>query len=60
MFNSGMRILKTVAISSLLLTLIPPANAAEPTITVMSRNLYLGADVGVAMELIPDSVIPFN
>ena len=49
-----MRILKTVAISSLLLTLIPPANAAEPTITVMSRNLYLGADVGVAMELIPD------
>ena len=49
-----MRILKSVAISSFLLTLIAPANAAEPTVTVMSRNLYLGSDVGVAMELIPD------
>jgi len=30
------------------------AQAAEPTFTVMSRNIYLGADVGVALELIPD------
>jgi hypothetical protein len=33
---------------------IPSANAAEPTVTVMSRNIYLGADVGVALELIPN------
>lgn len=31
-----------------------PAQAAEPTFTVMSRNIYLGADVGVALELIPN------
>lgn len=30
------------------------AQAAEPTFTVMSRNIFLGADVGVALELIPD------
>ena len=33
---------------------IPSANSAEPTVTVMSRNIYLGADVGVALELIPN------
>ena len=33
---------------------ISSANSAEPTVTVMSRNIYLGADVGVALELIPN------
>ena len=33
---------------------ISSANSAEPTVTVMSRNIYLGADVGVALALIPN------
>ena len=39
------------------ITFLPllPASAEEPyRITVMSRNLYLGADVGVALEKIPN------
>jgi len=40
---------------SVLLIPLPHAKASEPyQITVMSRNIYLGADVGVALELIPD------
>ncbi|MFM8235773.1 MAG: endonuclease/exonuclease/phosphatase family protein, partial [Actinomycetota bacterium] len=40
---------------ALLLIPLPHAKAEEPyQITVMSRNIYLGADVGVALELIPD------
>jgi len=38
----------------LALTAITPAQAAEEPLTVASRNLYLGADVGVALELMPD------
>lgn len=38
-----------------LLIPLPKLSAAEPyQVTVLSRNLYLGADVGVALELIPD------
>lgn len=33
---------------------ISPASAADNQLTVMSRNLYLGADVGIALEKIPD------
>lgn len=40
---------------ALLFIPIAPAHSEEPyRITVMSRNLYLGADVGVALELIPN------
>ena len=43
-------------IASITWTIFTPisAQATEPTLTVMSRNIYLGADVGVALELIPD------
>lgn len=30
------------------------AHAEEDSLTVLSRNIYLGADVGVALELLPD------
>lgn len=40
---------------ALLLLPIAKIEAAEPyQVTVMSRNLYLGSDVGVALELIPN------
>ncbi|MFY8255134.1 MAG: hypothetical protein ACOVLF_04265, partial [Candidatus Planktophila sp.] len=38
----------------LVATPITPAHADEDSFTVMSRNIYLGADVGVALELIPN------
>lgn len=47
---------KFVALLSVVF-LIPltPAHSVEPyQVTVMSRNLYLGSDVGVAMKLLPD------
>ena len=40
---------------ALLVLPVTPAHSDEPyRVTVMSRNLYLGADVGVALELIPN------
>ena len=45
---------KLIALIAVLVIIAPPATAANPTLTAMSRNLYLGADVGVALELIPD------
>ena len=33
---------------------MPTAQASEDSLTVMSRNIYLGADVSVALDLIPD------
>jgi len=41
--------------TALLFLPVIPLHAEEPyRITVMSRNIYLGADVGVALELIPN------
>ena len=41
----------TLILSSLL---TPSANGAESTFTVMSRNIYIGTDVTVAMKKIPN------
>jgi hypothetical protein len=41
-----------VAISYLLVT--PATTYATSNLVVMSRNIYLGADVGKALALIPD------
>ena len=49
-----MRRIALFLLASLTISLPIPANAADPQLTVMSRNLYLGADVGVALNLIPD------
>ena len=38
----------------LLVVPVASAHATDDQLTVMSRNIYLGADVSVALELIPD------
>ena len=45
---------KFIAAIALCLIVAPSAHAVDQPLTVASRNLYLGADVGVALELIPD------
>lgn len=49
--------MKRILVSFLVALMLAPASVAwaeSPQVTVMTRNLYLGADVGVAMELIPN------
>jgi hypothetical protein len=49
--------MKRLLASILVALILAPTSSAQadtPQITVMTRNLYLGADVGVAMELIPN------
>jgi len=36
------------------LPVFPATASPDKKITVMSRNIYLGADVGVAMKLLPN------
>ena len=49
-----MKRLLVAILVALMLAPTTSAHADVPQITVMTRNLYLGADVGVAMELIPN------
>ena len=49
-----MRKLALLLSASLLVISAPTTYAADANLKVMSRNIYLGADVGVAMKLIPD------
>lgn len=49
--------MKRILVSFLVALMLAPTSVAwaeSPQVTVMTRNLYLGADVGVAMELIPN------
>lgn len=43
-----------ILVSGWLFGAVTPAQATDDALTVMSRNIYLGADVSVALELIPD------
>jgi Endonuclease/Exonuclease/phosphatase family len=44
-----------LVLAFLTLSPIPPVTASDSQqVTVMSRNIYLGADVGVAMKLLPN------
>lgn len=48
-------LLTALLVSPISTSLLATAKSEEPyRITVMSRNLYLGSDVGVALELIPN------
>ena len=49
-----MRKLALLLSASLLVISAPTTYAADANLKVISRNIYLGADVGVAMKLIPD------
>ena len=49
-----MRRIAVALISTLIFSLSTPAFAAESTFTVMSRNIYIGTDVTVAMKKIPN------
>ena len=47
---------RLIAISAALILsgFIQPAHGAQSTFTVMSRNIYIGTDVTVAMKKIPN------
>ena len=49
-----MKRLLTALLVTLLISPVASAHAADSQVTVMTRNLYLGSDVGVAMDLIPN------
>ena len=49
-----MKRLLTALLVALLISHVASAHAADSQVTVMTRNLYLGSDVGVAMDLIPN------
>ncbi len=48
------KMIVTPLLTLTILLQMPYTYSAPPTITVMSRNIYLGADVAVAMEAIPN------